>query len=291
MCELAKYDIAFVTTCVDDRHIYDLLDSVYEHHHDVRCAILLLVQNSIKVNIEKYYVEEIDIRVISTNNIIPLSVARNILLKEFVLNEHDPVIAQYYMFPCDDTSLDDIFFMNFKSEVVSNTLIVVRASENKDKYFPKLPKYEYARKSDYNKVLSVSMIISWRSLLNVGLFDENLGVGCYYGAGEDNDFFLRCNEFEPFRFCRGLYTMHPSQGIILQLPVETLIKRYKSYGRGVIYVLCKHSLYWQALKVCLRGYLGSIKNFVLLNFKMMRVYFVAANERTKTLFRYIFIKK
>lgn len=277
MHESHAYDVAFVITCVDEKHIRTCLDSIRKSNSDLRCAVLLLVQNGMKIDCAGQQ----DVFLSEIPNIVPLSKARNILLRK-----HEHIDTQYFMFPDDDSSFDGTFFKDFKSQVASNTLIEVRTAEDKSEYFLRLPARTFARRSDYDKAISVNMVISRETMRQVGLFDENLGTGCYYGAGEDNDFFLRCTKFGAFRFCSGLYNMHPAQRALdRQLPVDVLIKRYESYGRGVVYALCKNGLRGQALKVCLRGFLGGVKSLMTLRPRMARVYFAAAIERVKTLFR------
>lgn len=276
-------DLAFVVTCIDDSHIYEFLDSVYAHSGDMRCVVMLLAQNSLELNTLKYRSNNVDLRVSGVDKLLPLSVARNRLLREYGYDD-----ARYYMFPDDDSTFDDAFFRCFSSKIVGNSLIEVRTVEDKNRYYLRLPERDMAGCGDYNYVASVNLVVKNDTLRKVEGFDEELGVGCYYGAGEDNDFFLRSQAIEPFMFCKGLYSMHPSQrGHESPLEVDVLKRRYMSYGRGVVWALCKNGFLGAALKVCIRGYLGAAKSFIFGRWKMAIVYWAAAVERTKTWIKYI----
>lgn len=90
--------------------------------------------------------------------------------------------------------------------------------------------------------MSVNMIIQYDHFIEIGFFDERMGVGAKYGAGEDGDFFLRiCERFGPFVFNQHLHTFHPASDTkFATISLKALIERYKKYGEGVVFLLCKH---------------------------------------------------
>lgn len=44
---------------------------------------------------------------------------------------------------------------------------------------------------NYNRVCSVALVINRIVFRKIGLFDENLGAGCFFGSSEESDFILR----------------------------------------------------------------------------------------------------
>ncbi|MFR3329463.1 MAG: hypothetical protein ACLTSL_04785 [Odoribacter splanchnicus] len=279
---LANYQLVFLITCTDNAHISTCIESVSKNNDSLNCLVLLLLQNNISIPFEQYITPYTFIKVLYTDHIIPLSQARNILLKS-----EDIVPDAYYMFPDDDSVFDRHFFDSFQKIIKRNTLIAVKGSQNKTAYFLKMPDRKIASVTDFNKAISVNMVIKGTTIALVGDFDEKLGVGNYYGAGEDNDYFLRCSAIEQFVFTNDLWNYHPLPYKKISQPVKSVLKRYKSYGRGVIYMLLKHGMHAEAFKVVIRGYLGAIKNIILFNWKMGYVYFIAANVRFYTFLKNI----
>lgn len=276
-----KYDIVFIATYVEDVHIDDLVCSIIENNNTLKVLLLVLCQNGYRLN--KRNTTIVDMITISIPDKVGLSKARNICL-QYICEKN--IKFRYAMFPDDDSLFDQLFFNNFRDCVSGNTLIAVKATQDRKSYFIKMPNKQIATTRDYKYAISVNMVITWQTLQQTGAFDENLGVGCYYGAGEDNDYFIRCSKIEPFLFNNGIWNYHPLQKNLLPISIDLLVHRYKAYGRGVVYMLMKHKLYSSALITVLRGYIGAILNMLTLNLKMSYVYFVAANERLR-----IFTKK
>lgn len=278
----SKYQLIFITTCQSDTHIRTFLSSVSLNNNKIKCLILLLLQNDVKIPIELYNTNYTDIIEVEYNGKCSLSDARNILLKKYDIQRN-----AWYMFPDDDSSFDSSFFENFMTYVKSNVLISVKgANENPDKYFLKMPdNRKVVFKNDFKYAISVNQVIRGETIGQTGLFDEMLGVGCYFGAGEDNDYFLRCLNISDFKFCPELWNYHPLQNLESrkEQPLAKLSSRYKSYGRGVIYMLKKHNMIKEAIIITLRGYLGSIIYLLKFNLKMSYIYLVAANERFRIL--------
>ncbi len=273
------YHLVFIITCTNDLNINNCIESISIGNKSVKLLCLILLQNNIKLSLDKYITDYTDIKVFNIDNIIALSKARNLLL-----SSHSIIPSAYYMFPDDDSLFDNLFFDRFEHIISQNTLIAVKATQDKKTFFLKMPHKSIATISDYAKAISVNMIIKGSVIENVGGFDENLGVGNYYGAGEDNDYFIRCNKIESFTFSNDIWNYHPLQQNI-SLPVSKLIARYKSYGRGVVYMLLKHRMYGAAFKVIFRGYAGAILNLISLNIKKAYVYFIAANTRLYVFFQ------
>lgn len=269
-------------TCTDTCNICNCIRTISEGNNRFKLLCMVLLQNGIELDLKQYITKYTFIKTYHVDKIIPLSQARNLLISNCQIEE-----SAYYMFPDDDSTFDISFFDNFERNVCGNTLISVKASQDKVSYFVKMPDRRYSRKIDYHYAISVNMIITGKTLLQVGKFDEELGVGNYYGSGEDNDFFIRCNAIEPFTFSNELWNYHPLQKDNLNLPLNKLILRYKSYGRGIVYMLIKHKMICSIMTVIIRGYCGCIYNILKLNFRMSYVYFLAANARLYTFIKNI----
>ena len=201
-----KYDIVFIATYVDNTHIEDLVCSIIANNDALKVLLLVLCQNG--YCIERRNTAMVDMMTICIPNKVGLSKARNICLHHICENN---IQFRYVMFPDDDSLFDRSFFLNFKSCVSGNTLIAVKATQDRKSYFIKMPNKQMASKQDYKSAISVNMVISSQTLHQVGDFDEELGVGCYYGAGEDNDYFIRCSKIEAFSFTNNIWNYHPLQ--------------------------------------------------------------------------------
>lgn len=280
-----KSKIVFLVTCIDGKNIENLLASISYNNSTLNCEIRVLFQNKLNISIEKYQTVYTRILPFYTESIIPLSRARNVLLKNI---EIQPDI--YYMFPDDDSIFDMYFFLFFERYVKMSSLIAVKGVDN-DAYFLKMPNREYASKKDYHYAISVNIVVAGSVLLKVGGFDEELGVGNYYGAGEDNDFFIRCLKYTNFCFVNNLWNYHPIQKNKIDIPLRNLIQKYKSYGRGVVYMLLKNEMRLMALNIVIRGFLGMLKNFFKFNWRLAYVYWIATKVRLTTFIKYLILIK
>ena len=132
--------------------------------------------------------------------------------------------------------------------------------------------------------MSVNMLINIDTLEKVGYFDEKMGAGAIYGAGEDTDYFLRCVESSgPFVYNKSLWNFHPKfESKHERLKIQELINKYKNYGRGVIYLNVKHRLYITAIELCFNALFGSFIAFLKLDFKLALARFYAFFIRTYT---------
>lgn len=264
-------ELIFVTTCNELESIFDLLESVKISNEEVKLLIVIVVQKGLYINVSPYQTPYTSIITINEKRSLSLSLARNIALSYISKNE---IHYQYLMFPDDDSTYDELFFKRWSTSGEGNRLINVKYS-NSDGYFNflKLPNKTHLTASHYKMSSSVNMIITRETILATGLFDERLGVGTLYGAGEDNDFFIRANKVAPFTICTTLYNMHPSPQYKYDIMnLSQIVKRFNSYGRGVIFMLCKNDLKTEALLVCIRALGGSVISLLRFRLKLAIAY-------------------
>lgn len=253
-----KYDLIFISTCTTLEHIHNLLYSIANNNKCLKVCGVILFQCGLDTTDVVYDTSNSIFIRLKHDKLCSLSKARNIgigYVRECGL------VSSYVMFPDDDSTFSKEFFDDFKKEVYSDTLINVFCVGTKNLY-QKMPPLKYLEKtSNYLNAMSVNMIIQYNHFIETGFFDEKMGVGAEYGAGEDGDFFLRvCERFGPFTFNQHLYTFHPdSQVKYAAIPLNLLISRYKKYGEGVIYLLYKHKKYKEALSCVAKGLLGAFK--------------------------------
>ena len=94
------------------------------------------------------------------------------------------------------------------------------------------------KKKDVLFVGCVRLMLSKDTFYKVGYFDEQLGIGAKYGAGEDGDYFLRALEYDEFHYTAKVYNFHPSPSLkYSKLKFKELILRFNNYGRGCLVCL------------------------------------------------------
>lgn len=264
--------LAFLTTLTNTSHIHNLLASVALNNQTVDLIIVLLQQNSIRIDANPYQTDYTRIILLDYPDQLSLSAARNRLIA--YCNSY--LVAQYIMFPDDDSTYDESFFNQFTVAPSGNKLINVRYAD-KNGYFHSLPISAKSLSSrDYRLAISVNMILTSTTIEQTGAFDERLGAGARYGAGEDNDYFIRALRVAPFSLCPQLYNLHPSSATTFsQLTLRQLVRRFNNYGKGVVFMLCKNGLRMQALYTCLRALGGAIISLLRLRLRMTVAYFLS----------------
>lgn len=264
------YDLIFMTTCIDNRYMEKLLYSIALNNNVLSVCVIVLLQNNVTADYAAYKTKNTNIILLYESQKLNLSVARNILVK-YVRDEG--ILANYVMFPDDDSSFDSYFFRNFSRIIVGNSLINVFCTGTRNIYqaaFRK--KIKEVQTSDFKLAMSVNMVLTYQTFMEVGYFDENMGVGALYGAGEDGDYFIRACQSSgtPFKIVYDLWNFHPaSKDKYKLMSLRTLIKRYRSYGEGVIYLCYKHKLYSQAMLCIFSGIVGAFVALLSLNFKLL----------------------
>lgn len=275
-----EYDLVMVVTCTSSGYIEKMIESVVENNAHIQVLIVALLQNRVRMDVKG--TEYVSIHYINSNELMSLSRARNIAL-DYV--DEKMIKYRYVMFPDDDSSFDRFFFENFRKSVKACSLIDVYGTGTRILYKAhKMTDKQRLSIKDHVNAMSVNMIISSDVQMKVGKFDENLGVGTYYGAGEDCDYFLRCLENgAEFYYVKDLWNYHPLNAAKLSdLPFKVLKKRYQSYGRGAVYMFLKHEMRNDAGKCILGGIGGIVISLIKFDPKMALVRGFAVKERIKT---------
>jgi glycosyltransferase involved in cell wall biosynthesis len=155
---------------------------------------------------------------------ISLSYARNIGL--------DYCTGEFIGFPDDDCE----YVFNLLESVV-NKLCEIRSRNGADGVQgvavrfpgckPSLSESKIYWKDLAGRVISFSFFISKNVVDDKKIrFNENLGVGCYFGAGEETDFLVRCLGLNQYLlFIDDLFVLHPENKY-------TSVTREFQYGKG-----------------------------------------------------------
>lgn len=281
------YNIVFISTFIDVNNINNLIDSV--SYNNKTLSILFIVINQTKSELIKTSTSLVNFHVINTEH-LPLSNARNIGIK--YLMEKD-IKFEHIMFPDDDTTFSDVFFNRFTDIVKStdNYLIDVYCYNSTKLY--KAINYregDCLNSHNFEAAMSVNMIINYNTFNLVGLFDQRLGVGAKYGAGEDCDFFIRaCNlTKQGFIYTKILFNFHPSSyNKFSKMKLKQIISKYVNYGNGAIFMLCKHKMYIESVKLCFRSIGGIFFSLLKFNIKCSIGYIVAFFSRSLMLIKCI----
>lgn len=261
------YNLIFISTFINESYIYKLIDSIVSNNNFISLYFVIVNQTASRLKFPESTV--IDFCEINTEK-LPLSKARNIGITHLLENN---IYFDYIMFPDDDTTFDKDFFNEFNGVVVNNCnyLIDVFGQNTKDLYIENNIVEGQLIKTDKPKaVMSVNMLVNEKSFRKVGLFDEKMGVGAEYGAGEDTDLFLRCVALSgPFIYTKKLWNYHPKfEDKHKALSLKQLMRKYKNYGKGVIYLNVKHKQYLTALELCVSALGGSIAALLKFDVKL-----------------------
>ena len=280
-----NYTLTFISTFIDSKLINELINSIIDNNKNNKILCLLVNQTNDNISIQNNsFSHFIEIKTTKRS----LSSARNIAIKYILEND---IKFEHLMFPDDDSTFTSDFFDNYNKFVSSNqnylidvyckgTSILYKYNSRND-----LSKLDY---HNYDMAMSVNMIISFNTFCKVKYFDELLGVGAKYGAGEDADYYIKaCKESNyGFIYLKSLFNYHPSHSTKHKsMSLNNLINKYINYGNGAIFMLCKHKMYKESLIICLRALGGSFFNLLKLEFKLSLVYFIAFFSRL-----YMFLK-
>lgn len=273
------YNIVFISTFIDIKNIDSLIDSVIKNNQELSICFIIINQTKSQLNLPSSSL--IDFCQINTER-LSLSKARNTGINYLMQQK---IQFEHIMFPDDDTTFSDAFFDRFKDYISldENYLIDVYCFGSTNLFKPlKYLECEFLNKYNFDAAMSVNMVINYKTFLKVGIFDERLGIGAKYGAGEDADYFIRASDSTAhgFIFTKVLFNFHPSSSNkFSKMKLQHIINKYINYGDGAIFMLCKHKMYFEAFKICFRAIGGALVAFYKLNFKLFLAYFIAFFSR------------
>ena len=272
-----KFDILFVTTFIRPDTVNILLNSIITYNQTVYVGMVIVAQNNLPFETSHYVSKHLTLFPITIPNQVNSSRARNIGIE--YIHQHD-LQSTFVMFPDDDTSFDTVFFRTLP-ELNPNFCYALDVRNSDTEGFRlKIPSSRLGSEG-WKVIGATNMLLSYKVFSYTGLFDEVMGVGAQYGAGEDGDYYLRSlAHTEKYHYVEKLYNYHPSgEKRYQELSLSSLICRFHHYGRGVIYMLCKHKKYGQAIILIFKALAGSLLRLFQLNFKMSFVYFIAFYSR------------
>ena len=280
---MKQFDLIFISTFINKLTVNKLIESISINNKQINLYLLLVNQTESLINLDNFKSDWVFIKQIKTGR-ISLSAARNVGIKYVLENK---INSSYILFPDDDSSFDNYFFSQFKNLTIqkSNFLIDVFGENTRDLFVKNnLSHGEFVKDNKLQIAMSVNMLINIPTFLKVGFFDEKMGVGAKYGAGEDTDYFLRCVAVSgPFVYNKSLWNYHPKfESKHENLNLKEIIRKYKNYGRGVIYLYVKHKLYFMGIKSCFNALFGSFIAFLKLDYKLGLARFYAFFNRTYT---------
>lgn len=193
-------------------------------------------------------------------------------------------------FPDDDCEYRPKTLMDVLSRFVENAELDILTINIRDKiteqYFRKVIKLRLTDRNYYPYAISIGIFVKARDTRDLS-FDEKMGAGTYWGAGEESDFISNLLSKSYMAIYDGeLFVNHPYD-VISQRTVQEQKKRYMTYSAGygalikkeivlrgkyyLIYIflfdllkrvlasclpLKKRILYWYSVKYRLLGFLS-----------------------------------
>ncbi len=232
-------DLLFISTGSDAKLLKSLIASISGNTEGVKVYLLIVNQGpSFKFENKDPFLE---IQILEHGAQISLSAARNIALKQLFKEE---VRAKHLMFPDDDTSFRKDFFLNYSSLSAKAAYLakIINTEDGKD--YRKYPQQKLCgRKELIPWVASVSLVLPYKIVCEIGFFDPKLGVGAKWGSSEDLDYFLRASQKVEFCFLPDLKTCHPSRfGKYWQMKPSQIRNRFKAYTDGYLAVYYRYDL-------------------------------------------------
>ena len=190
---------------------------------------------------------------------IPLSVARNTLIKEFSLIGD----SRYSHFVFLD---DDCWFVDqFDSSILepdSNYIGIARSPQGQLLHSVDI--------NQFNCAISINLIVTSRNLI---YFNEKLGLGAPIAAGEDWDYFQEVSKLQKFKLTKKYLVTHEAfREKITRLTYCQLKEKAKSEALAVRYVSTKHNI--RVGNFVAKSILKGLFPFWGLRFMVKNLYFV-----------------
>lgn len=278
-----------VTTHQDDLNIYKLIDSIDSNIVNIEVLLIVVSQECTIIYETKNPLLTI---VFIQESKTGLSKARNVALNFLSQNT---ISAEYIMFPDDDSSFDQEFFINFPAILNSNKcfIIPIYNEGTKDLYFGKRTKEnKLIKPMNHQLIGSPNQIILYNLLKKDIVFNEELGVGAKYGSSEDLDLFLNLYlKGNSFVFTNKLYNFHPKKvAAYKNVPLQNIIKRFKNYSSGFASVIFKYKYFKLIPEYLIRTLVAFVVFAIKFNFKLSLAYLVQFFLRIQLLIHFFFYK-
>ena len=272
--------LVFISTFIDRIKIDDLIDSVLSNNYTIHVLFIIINQTKTELILSNsIFIEFIQIN----TELISLSKARNMGIDYLIEND---IKFSHIMFPDDDSTFSESFFSIYTAQIEKNSNYLIDVYSEGTVVLFKKNKYSHGdilSQDNFDAAMSVNMIVNYRTFSAVGFYDERIGVGAKYGAGEDTDYFIRACKFakKGFIYNKMLFNFHPSSSNKFStMQMFQIVKKYVNYGNGVVFMLCKHKMYFNAIYTCFKAIGGAIVSLFKLDIKLFVAFSVAFFSRT-----------
>jgi hypothetical protein len=289
------FDLIIITTCINNLHIKNLLNSIILNNKYINTYIYVINQYNDKIVVESdqnNFIKIFNLK-IDNYNFLNSSLSRNIAI-DFIIKNN--IKSHYVCFPDDDTTFDHVFFIEIhrliQNSIFNNYIFDVYCN-NSNSHFHKIKHKDgtIISKNDYTYVGAVNILLKYETFLKTGFFDHRFGVNAIYGAGEDGDYFLRALNVSKFYYTNKFYNFHPPKNNFhLNYSYRKHRSKLINYGKGVIVLLIKHKMYFEALKNSFKALGAFVYYFFKLQPIIAIVYFEVFFVRIFTLILYSFKK-
>lgn len=281
-----KFDLTMVVTYQNQNQIQNFLTTIKRNSNIKLFVVLINQETAFKLNKNDFNNSFITIDIKK----IGLSKARNIGIEYL---KENCIKSEYIMFPDDDSTFDDSFFLNF-SKIIStkkNYLTPIYIEGTKNLYLGK--KFEEGKQVNENNhslIGSPNQIINFERNKKYIFFDEQLGVGTELGSCEDYDLFVRlCRNGNPYYFTSKLYSYHPPKiNAYKGKTLNFILQRFKSYSKGFCFIIYKYQKFRFIPNYLFRSFIASVYYLIKLDFKLFLAYLVQFLLRLMLIIRFTF---
>lgn len=168
-------------------------------------------------------------------------------------------------FPDDDSKIleNSLQIINDTFEKKNECIAIcgkIEDEQNKQNILSFLKKDTYVNFLNlYNTTIECNLFIKRKEFLKAGMFDENLGIGTYYGSEEGADLVCRLlYNKKKIYYLRDVLFYHPNK------KKENNMDKYYSYGLGTGRFAKKHIIQYRKLIPYIYMHLKNIKSVILI---------------------------
>jgi glycosyltransferase involved in cell wall biosynthesis len=216
--------ISIVVISIDRKRLLENIVSLTESTRHISHEIILVCQGYSLV--ESNLDENFNFKCLNFSHGLGVSAARNQGIKQ--------ASGKYIAFLDDDVKVSKDFFVKVLSSFECNPKAVGIIGKI---FVENNPSSNLFNKFNRSSITSLSKYQMWRLANGTSItyerrnlfFDENLGVGCYFGAFEDADYLLRMSQFGDIEYKSELIVLHPD----IEASLRYDRSRMFSYARGL----------------------------------------------------------